>query len=245
MLGAVIQVPPGKLLTVNAPASGPAWASGINIWVTTTLWDTYLNLGVPDPNDQGLLGLSKQNTSVVSFAGSWTSPAYVLAKGQGNVAGNFGILVNTFLQNASPINIGTNFPEPTGGLVNNNPTATKLKWQRRCGNFDEWYAVVPAGGLTDYTETIYSNGAPATSIGGLVTVWSGCAAKIFDDNFAARPIEQDSYNSASVTTAAGNVTILAAFRGTIGTAGKRFLHDLWKSLCLFHDAVRTIYRRAN
>jgi hypothetical protein len=221
-----VQVPPGQKLVVNAPPSGPSWATGINVWTTPIRFSADFAFGPNRVNDgwfDTLMGLTKQTSSAVSFGGSpWTSPVTVTAP-KSQV-----LYPNLFLQNSSPISFGTGFTEPTSGLVNNlNPTRTKLQWYRRAGmqdgnggTADCWYAVVPGGGLSGYSDSIYLTGTSATA-NGVISIWRGCAAKIFDDNFILPSVNFAS-KSTSISTAAGNVTVLAAQRSSAGVAGAGF-----------------------
>lgn len=218
LLGVSIQLDPGQKLVVNAPETGPSWATGINFWAVNVAfidWGGIRGLGVGD----GLLfGMSKQNASPIAFGGSWTSPASILKKAAQLTNG-------LFLQNATPLPQGTDFTEPTTGLTNNNPTRNKLKWYRRAAmlangpTMDCWYAVVPPGGLSGYSETMYLT--YSTLVNGAVTVWRGCSAKIFDDSFL-NPVSWPAL-PVTVNTAAGNVSVLANFWSSTGaTAGPGF-----------------------
>jgi len=225
MNSATIQVPPGQVLTVNAPPSGPSWASGLNFWATVVRYYSYLQFGADGFLEGTFPGLSKLNASPISFGGSWTSPATVLTKGQQHVASVSGVLPNMFLQNAAPIAFGSGFTEPSTGLVNNNPTAGRLQWKRRAainsggGTFDLWYAVVPPGGLTSYSDTVYFNKSNGT-FSGSVSVIKGAIG--FDDNFPFPAIQgYPGGNSISIATAAAHSMVLAGFRSA-GTAGAGF-----------------------
>lgn len=212
---ATIQIDPGNRLVVAAPPTGPTWATGVNFWAALHNWDPgWGYVGVDNFLDAGIIGLTKLTSSPMSFAGSFTTSPGILVKSQ--------VLQQPlFLQNASPISIGTPFTEASTGLVNLNPTRTKLQWFRRGASFnggvmESWYAVVPGGGLSSYSDTIYLQNAKSTLIKGALSIWRGCTAGIFDANFPS-PSMQTS-NVGSITTAGGNVTVLALFRSG-GTAG--------------------------
>jgi hypothetical protein len=216
-----IQVEPGQKLVVNAPPSGPSWASGVNFWAQQLRFAGDFATGPDGRADAGFLAKTKLNSSPIRFGETWTSRGPLFHKAQQMQS----IL---YRQNASPIPFGTDFTEPSTGLLNNNPNQNKLEWFRRgAANIDGltmdcWYAIVPAGGLSGYQETIHLTSVPACI--GSVSVWRGCVADPFDANFQM-PVT-GAKNAIPVNTAAGNVTVLAAFRSSIwnkvGTAGTGF-----------------------
>jgi len=215
--GALIQVAPGRRLVVHAPPSGPSWATGVNFWAQSIRYASDYAFGPMALGDAGRFGLTKMTTSPIAFGGSWTSPPGVINKAQW-------LQHNIFKQNAAPIQFGADFTESDTGLTNNNPTREKLKWYRRGainnnGNTaDYWYTVVPAGGLSSYTDTIWFSG-PNRNTFGSVSIWRGCAANPFDTNFPTAVANGN--NATAITTAAGNIVVLAGIRGS-GRAGAGF-----------------------
>lgn len=216
-----MKVDPGQKLVVNAPPSGPTWATGVNFYATPIPYNSSGPLNNPDAM---IFGLTKQGS--IAFGGTYTSPAgVIIAKAQQ-------IGPNLFLQNSSPIAFGTPFTEPTGGLVNNlNPTRTKLQWFRRAGyqdgngtSIDAWFTVVPTGGLSSYNETI-SLAFGSSVAAGNVSIWRGCAANPFDPNFLIPVLETNA--SIAVNTAVGNIVVLGHFNTGYGgsgvTAGSGFI----------------------
>jgi hypothetical protein len=184
-------------------------------------------------NDGNFLGMTKQNASAVAFAGTFTSSASIEApKSQPPVSwlGEGLHQYNLFKQNSSPISFGTNFTEAISGLVSNNSRAAKLQWFRRGAivnnglAMDCWYAVVPSGGLSSYSDTICFHTGFTGTVKGAASVWRGCAAAIFDANFQSPTC--NGVQATSISTASGNVAVLAAFRssvfGSAGTAGAGF-----------------------
>lgn len=220
-LGAIAQVPPGEKLIVNAPpsAGSPAWATGINFWAVALAQNdagggTVVGMGISGTTDGNVFGMSKQNSTTILFGNSYTTPANIFLRGAQTQP-------NLYLQNASPIAQGTNFTEPSTGLANHNPTAGKLQWYRRAGvqaasgaTMDCWYAVVPTGGLSSYSDAIYMN--QPCDFTGSVSVWRGCAAGVFDSNFPGPACSNDA-QPITVNSASGNVTVLSAIRSS-GTA---------------------------
>jgi hypothetical protein len=222
IFGCWVQVDPGQRLIVNAPPSGPSWATGVNFWAQRLRFAEDFASGPDDRGDAGgFTAKTKLNSSPIAFGQSWTSPPVLLTKAQ---------TLQPFLyrQNASPIPFGTDFTEPQTGLVNRNPQQDKLLWLRRGAmnvnglTLDAWYAIVPAGGLTKYEETIYLSSVLACV--GSVSIWRGCPEDPFDANFSMPVAAQRS--GTSISTAAGNVSVVAAFRSSIynkvGTAGPGF-----------------------
>jgi hypothetical protein len=227
MPACTMQVDPGNRLIVNAPPSGPSWATGVNFWVTPSIFSgaTGSDWGYINADgllDAGIIGLSKQTGSPIAFGSSWTSPAGVVTKTQ-TAQGNM------FLQNASSIAIGTNFTEPTTGIVNNNPSKSKLQWFRRAATnaqgitMDIWYAIAPSGGLSGYSDTIYFNGSG--NFQGAVSVIRGVSLSApFDVNFpfpAVFGVNLGTNLPAVVSTADEYTMVLASIRST-GTAGSGF-----------------------
>lgn len=217
-----VQVDPGQRLIVNAPPSGPGWAIGVNFWAQRLRFAEDFATGPDDRGDAGgFTAKTKLNSSPIAFGRSWTSSPGLLSKAQ---------TLQPFLyrQNASPIAFDTGFTEPQNGLVNHNPRQDKLQWFRRGAmnvnglTLDAWFAIVPAGGLAKYEETIYLSSVLACV--GSVSIWRGCAQDPFDANFSMPVAAQR--NGTSISTAAGNVSVVAAFRSSIynrvGTAGPGF-----------------------
>jgi hypothetical protein len=218
-LAGTYQVDPGNVLVVKAPPGGPSWAMGVNVWATPAQYNPQWGYTATNVNtDGGLIGLTKLNSAPVRFGGSFAVSTLSVNSQQ--------LQPNMFLQNASPLAIGTNFNEPTTGLTNHNPTSSKLKWYRRAADgvtIDAWYAVVPPGGLRSYVETVYTLGSSNVQFDGAVTIWSGCASPPFDARFPWLVMQNT--NSASVTTSSGKITVLASLRSVsnvVGTAGSGF-----------------------
>ena len=197
----------------------------MNAWATEQFYSPFLQYTPDAILDANVPGLTKLTISPISFGGSWTSPAGVIAKGQQQLSPGVGVLPNLFLQNASPIALGTPFTEPSTGLLRQKLTSGELQWLRLGaiqgdggGSVCMWIARVTET-LTNYLGIIHM--PVSQRLHGTVSMWRGVDPKSpFDRNFLSPTNVQQS--PVSINTADANDTAVAVWHSAASGAGSGF-----------------------